>query len=224
MNNKYGSLEGGDQGVLVRYLCPDWYTVNDDNKDCGRIPWKYNVESQLYQLYKVYLAGYSMDKMKVIHFTNDGKPWKSLLFDYQIDQYPVIPDFFKSLQTPNYIPSHLYWRYCFIRSTGHPIPPKSIFYESWEDVIRKKGVFQHIQEILFDDSLINGDQNKVSVEATNDRSRRKSYKTVKVDKDGTVNGQNNDETVKVKKSMKSKTNSKAKSKSSKSKKKSKRNN
>ena len=155
-NTRYGSLEGGDQGVLNRYLCPDWYTVNDDNKDCGRIPWRYNVESQLYQLYKVYLAGYSDGRMNVIHFTNDGKPWKSLLFDYQLDQHPVIPEFFQSLQTPNYIPSHLYWRYCFLRSSGYPIPPRSIFYDSWEEVTQRRGIFRNLPERLFDETMVTG--------------------------------------------------------------------
>lgn len=72
MNENHGSAEGGDQGIYSVYLCPDWFFSDRSDKKCGKLPWKYNVEAQYYLLYKNYLALYQMDKMKVIHYINDG--------------------------------------------------------------------------------------------------------------------------------------------------------
>mmetsp|Transcript_26246 Transcript_26246/g.38902 ORF Transcript_26246/g.38902 Transcript_26246/m.38902 type:complete len:341 (+) Transcript_26246:63-1085(+) len=146
---RMGSAEGGDQGILNNYYCPEWFTANSDNEKCGRLPWMYNVEAQYYLMYKNYRALYGMDKIKVIHFINDGKPWKTLFYDLNYDSM-TMTSMIKSLSEDLYVAAHLYWRYCFLRATGMRPPSKSIYYSQWSDVTNRRGIYSAIDEKLFD--------------------------------------------------------------------------
>jgi hypothetical protein len=44
LNAELGSAEGGDQGIFNNGLCPRWHEVGNDDPDCGRLPWIFNVE------------------------------------------------------------------------------------------------------------------------------------------------------------------------------------
>lgn len=149
IGNKYGSAEGGDQGMLNNYYCSNWFKANDDDPLCGKLPWTYNVEAQYYETYKNYRLLYDMEPMKVIHYINDGKPWKTLMFDYNIDKIPKTP-MIETLSSESYVASHMYWRYCFLRATKLSPPLKSIYYDKFEDVINKKGIFEKLSEPFFD--------------------------------------------------------------------------
>ena len=50
-NRRVGSAEGGDQGVFNNGVCPEWFTADHDDKQCGRLPWIYNVEVAHYAQY-----------------------------------------------------------------------------------------------------------------------------------------------------------------------------
>jgi len=152
MNKKFGSLEGGDQGVLVNYLCPSWYSAAPDDPHCGRIPWFFNVEAQYFLLYKTYRTGYGLSAMRMIHYINDGKPWKTLMFDMNPGQYGTQrPSMIQQLSEDGYVESHMYWRYCFLRATGQERPTSSIYYKQWSDVTARKGAFARISLPLYDE-------------------------------------------------------------------------
>lgn len=144
-----GSAEGGDQGILNNYLCPNWFFVNDDDPLCGRLPWTYNVEAQYYETYKSYRKLYDQEPMKVIHYINDGKPWKTLTYDYNYDKIAKT-EMIQALASQSYVASHMYWRYCFLRATGMPRPERSIYYEKWEDVVERKGIYGLLVEPFYD--------------------------------------------------------------------------
>lgn len=151
-NLELGSAEGGDQGVFQMWLCPKWFWADSDDPKCGRLPWSYNVEAQYYHIYKNYLAMYGLDKMKSIHFINDGKPWKTLYYDQHINEMQMT-SMIEQLSADTYLAAHLYWRYCFLKATGMPPPERSIYYSSWDEVTSKKGKFAKISETLFDESF-----------------------------------------------------------------------
>ena len=151
LNKERGSLEGGDQGILAQHLCPEWYSADSDDKNCGRLPWTFNVEAQYYALYKVYRAGYGLGPMRVVHFINDGKPWKTLMFDLNRDNYQEVPSMIAALSEEGYVAPHMFWRYCFLRASGHPRPAKSIYYSDWEEVVERRGVFDRIHLPLFEE-------------------------------------------------------------------------
>jgi lipopolysaccharide biosynthesis glycosyltransferase len=144
-----GSAEGGDQGILNNYFCPNWFFVNDNDPHCGRLPWTYNVEAQYYETYKSYRKLYDMEPMKVIHYINDGKPWKTLMFDLNYDKVTKT-EMIEALASQSYVASHMYWRYCFLRATGMKPPERSIYYERWEDVLERRGAFRSLDEPFFD--------------------------------------------------------------------------
>ena len=48
LNERVGSVEGGDQSVLNDGLCPNWH-YSESNSQCGRIPWIYNVPAELFE-------------------------------------------------------------------------------------------------------------------------------------------------------------------------------
>jgi glycogenin glucosyltransferase len=151
-NERNGSVEGGDQGVFNRNLCPNWFFANSDDPHCGRLPWGYNVEAQYYGAYKSYVVGYGEpEAIRVLHYINDGKPWKTLYFDQHFGQIPMT-SMIQQLSTEAYAATHLYWRFCFLRATGMRPPERSIYYERWSDVLQRKGMFARISEVLFDDS------------------------------------------------------------------------
>lgn len=56
----------------------------------------------------------------------------------------------KQLAEPSYVAAHMYWRYCFLRAVNMPPPQKSIYYNTWDDVVLKRGIFSKIKEPLFD--------------------------------------------------------------------------
>lgn len=147
-NENGGSAEGGDQGIYSVYLCPNWFFSDRYDEDCGKLPWKFNVEAQYYLLYKNYLALYEMEGIRVIHYINDGKPWKTLFFDYNI-QTMSRTSMIDQLSADSYIESHMYWRYLFLRATGLSPPKKSIYYNEWNDVTARKGAFKSISLPLF---------------------------------------------------------------------------
>lgn len=149
VGNEKGSAEGGDQGILNNYYCKNWFFVNDNDPKCGRLPWTYNVEAQYYETYKSYRKLYDMEPMKVIHYINDGKPWKTLMYDYNMDKI-AITEMIQALAAPSYVASHMYWRYCFLRATGMPRPEKSIYYQNWEDVVQKRGIYRLLAEPFYD--------------------------------------------------------------------------
>jgi hypothetical protein len=49
LNEDVGSAEGGDQGVFNNGFCPNWQFVGPEDKDCGRLPWLFNVEAVHYE-------------------------------------------------------------------------------------------------------------------------------------------------------------------------------
>jgi hypothetical protein len=51
VNEKVGSAEGGDQGVLNNGFCPNWYTASDIDTKCGRLPWIFNVNAANFDNY-----------------------------------------------------------------------------------------------------------------------------------------------------------------------------
>lgn len=67
VGDEMGSAEGGDQGILNNYYCQNWYVADQDDPDCGRLPWSYNVEAQYYETYKSYRSLYGMTGMKVMY-------------------------------------------------------------------------------------------------------------------------------------------------------------
>jgi lipopolysaccharide biosynthesis glycosyltransferase len=168
-----GSAEGGDQGILNNYYCPNWFFVNDNDPLCGRLPWSYNVEAQYYETYKSYRKLYDQEPMKVIHYINDGKPWKTLMYDYNIDKI-ARTEMIEALASPSYVASHMYWRYCFLRATGMPRPERSIYYERWEDVVEKKGVYRLLVEPFYDPEKIEEEIVEKAAEDDNIRAQKVS--------------------------------------------------
>jgi glycogenin len=73
LNEDVGSAEGGDQGVFNNGLCPQWFRVGPDDKDCGRLPWIFNVEAAYFNVYKTLREMTSYRPISVIHFVSDGK-------------------------------------------------------------------------------------------------------------------------------------------------------
>ena len=65
---------GGDQGIFNNGLCPQWYTVGNNDKDCGRLPWIFNVEAAHYDKYSTLRKMSNSRPPAVIHFVSDGKP------------------------------------------------------------------------------------------------------------------------------------------------------
>lgn len=55
----------------------------------------------------------------------------------------------EQLSADSYVESHMYWRYLFLRATGLPPPKRSIYYETWDDVINRRGIFKSIDLPLF---------------------------------------------------------------------------
>jgi hypothetical protein len=172
-NAEKGSAEGGDQGIYSEYLCPDWFFADRDDKNCGKLPWKFNVEAQYYVLYKNYLALYQLGPLKVIHYINGGKPWKTLFFDYNIDTVPRTT-MIDQLSSESYVESHMYWRYLFLRASGLEPPPRSIYYDKWEDVTSRKGVFSGLGLPLFVGDLYELNNELTQSETMSDGESRNS--------------------------------------------------
>lgn len=99
LNERLGSSEGGDQGILNNGYCPNWFFVGNDDASCGRLPWIYNVEAVHYEKYKTWRLMNNSSLPAVIHFVSDGKPWKVLQFIVQI--ILINQTFFR--KTNNYI-------------------------------------------------------------------------------------------------------------------------
>jgi hypothetical protein len=57
----------------------------------------------------------------------------------------------EALASQSYVASHMYWRYCFLRATKMKPPEKSIYYQRWEDVVERKGIFRLLDEPFYDD-------------------------------------------------------------------------
>lgn len=68
LNQRIGSTEGGDQGVLNNGLCPDWFMTGPDDEKCGRLPWLFNVEVVQYNEYKTLRLMNKLRVPSVIHF------------------------------------------------------------------------------------------------------------------------------------------------------------
>jgi hypothetical protein len=77
-NERVGSAEGGDQGVLNNGFCRDWYTASPDDPHCGRLPWIFNVNAVNYAPYKALREMQNQRAPAVIHFVSSNKPWKHL--------------------------------------------------------------------------------------------------------------------------------------------------
>jgi glycogenin glucosyltransferase len=78
INSATGSTEGGDQGIINKF-CSHWFSANDDDPDCGRLPWLFNVQAAYYSQYKTLRLMNSLRTPSVIHFVSDGKPWKVII-------------------------------------------------------------------------------------------------------------------------------------------------
>lgn len=117
LNDRIGSTEGGDQGVLNNGLCPDWYTTGPENEKCGRLPWLFNVEVVQYNEYKTLRLMNNLRVPSVIHFVSDGKPWTVLLYEYQLDMQQYIDVGTKKMLGKQAI-AHMQWRDAFFRASG----------------------------------------------------------------------------------------------------------
>jgi hypothetical protein len=82
LNSGIGSTDGGDQSLLNRGLCPHWYFADKSDAHCGRLPWIYNVNGGSYYAYSQFQAKSGAEKVAVVHFLGDVKPWTLLAYEY----------------------------------------------------------------------------------------------------------------------------------------------
>mmetsp|Transcript_29547 Transcript_29547/g.49909 ORF Transcript_29547/g.49909 Transcript_29547/m.49909 type:complete len:417 (+) Transcript_29547:122-1372(+) len=130
INQVVGSAEGGDQGVLNNGLCPQWFTADRDDPDCGRLPWIFNVEVIHYKQYETLQKMSSRPLPAVIHFVSDGKPWTILAADYADEKPPGLDDAKAKLIPLTY--AHALWRVHFFKATGYTPPKRSLFGEEMD--------------------------------------------------------------------------------------------
>lgn len=125
-NEEIGSSEGGDQGILNRGLCPNWFHANSDDLYCGRLPWIYNVGAGYYDKYKTYQIMSKLPTPLVVHFVSEGKPWKVLSYEYyqgNLKQVMTV-DVFRDLGRQAEV--HLIWREKFFKQTGQTPSPNKL--------------------------------------------------------------------------------------------------
>ena len=124
LNQDIGSNDGGDQGVLNRGLCPNWYTADSTDPHCARLPWRYNVEYHLFTLQHIYTTTTQQPVPAVLHYIG-LKPWKVLQMDYTGTLDPSVKARLLELTD-----AHLLWRDAFFRGSGeeHSVPPTSLLY------------------------------------------------------------------------------------------------
>jgi lipopolysaccharide biosynthesis glycosyltransferase len=125
-NEEIGSSEGGDQGILNRGLCPNWFHANNDDCHCGRLPWIYNVGAAYYDKYKTYQIMSKLPTPLVVHFVSEGKPWAVLSFEYYQGNLKQVMnvDVFRDLGRQAEV--HLIWREKFFRQTGQAPSPNKL--------------------------------------------------------------------------------------------------
>jgi hypothetical protein len=111
LNEHVGSNDGGDQGVLNRGLCPHWYTADSTDTQCGRLPWRYNVEYHLFTLHHIYTSTTAQPIPAVLHFIG-LKPWQILAADYTGRIEPSLAARLEELAD-----SHILWRDALIRAS-----------------------------------------------------------------------------------------------------------
>jgi len=122
LNEKVGSVEGGDQGVLNNGLCPSWATVGPQDPHCGRLPWLVNVGAVHYTAYRSLQEGSGKRLPCVVHFDGDGKPWTVLLFEYlSAAEQAQIPMETKGKLAAMALP-HILWRRAYFRAIGQAEP------------------------------------------------------------------------------------------------------
>lgn len=129
LNDVVGSNDGGDQGVFNNGLCPNWYTADSTDTDCGRLPWRYNVEYHLFGLQHIYSQSTAQPIPAVLHFIG-LKPWKVLQADYSDSLDPSMKARIIELAD-----SHILWRDALYRASeklGLSLPPEpstSVLYQ-----------------------------------------------------------------------------------------------
>ena len=124
INERVGSAEGGDQGVFNNGLCPNWFFAAPDDKNCGRLPWIFNVEAANFGEYNTLRQMSGLRVPSVIHFVSDGKPWKVLALDYMGQIHPETK---KQLHKQAY--AHLLWRKFYFHASKENPPATSVFDE-----------------------------------------------------------------------------------------------
>eukprot|EP01041_Mallomonas_annulata_P010096 gene10096-21036_t len=137
LNTKEGSIDGGDQGLLNRVLCPDWCCANSSRQNsCGRLPFIYNVPAAKYSEYIAEHKRNNNDngwdkgrdkEPRVIHFLSEGysKPWMLLHYEYAGN----IPSDVATLFMPQR-EAQLLWRDRYLRAVNQSPPEHSIFYST----------------------------------------------------------------------------------------------
>lgn len=131
INQRVGSAEGGDQGVLNNGFCPQWNSVGADDAECGRLPWIFNVQAAHYDNYKTLRKMSGLREPTLIHFVSDGKPWRVMAMDYQ--KMPFSAENVAKLHAQR--EAHLLWRSAFFGGTN------------------EKGIAPPAQSVLFPDSF-----------------------------------------------------------------------
>ncbi len=121
LNVAVGSAEGGDQGVLNNGLCPNWFTVNAADPDCGRMPWIFNVPAAHFEKYRTLRLMSRLRPPAVIHFVSDAKPWTVLMFEYYSrDQLPINERTAEDIK--GQASTHVQWRQAYFRAIRDPNP------------------------------------------------------------------------------------------------------
>ena len=117
-NEEIGSSEGGDQGILNRGLCPNWFHADRNDLHCGRLPWIYNVGAAYYEKYKTLQKMSKLQVPLVVHFVSEGKPWAVLAYEYFKGNLKeaISPEVFRDLGKQAEV--HLLWREKFFKQTG----------------------------------------------------------------------------------------------------------
>lgn len=122
INEEMGSIEGGDQTILNRGLCPNWYSAGATDPDCGRIPYRYNVIAAHYTMYLQLQNSAGEPPPAVIHFVNDGKPWSILQLEYLPARELEAASPMLMRTVGQQAIAHMMWRNAYFRALGQQTP------------------------------------------------------------------------------------------------------
>jgi lipopolysaccharide biosynthesis glycosyltransferase len=116
LNDREGSSDGGDQGILNNGYCPQWHTANSAYK-CGRLPWMYNVYAGYFDSYKYQQLLIGQPGPVVAHFLSDTKPWTVLQAEYADNPDGVLTSKMKN-DLHAQASLHVLWRDKFYKAIG----------------------------------------------------------------------------------------------------------
>lgn len=123
LNEQYGSVDGGDQGLLNDVYCPEWHEADDASQRCGRLPWRYNIHANLAQdhIKSQTSLGYTHSLPTVVHFSGPTKPWLALAYEYRQPPDGKAPPGMSDL--PYQIEMNQRWREAYFKAEGIKEPP-----------------------------------------------------------------------------------------------------